>query len=260
MSPAPPASQPPIALVVPVWNDSTRLAGFGPQLAAELAASPLPVRWIIADDGSEPADRTALAALRDDLAAIYPTVEIHWAARHRGKGAVVREAWALAPEAAWLAFADADGSVTAGDMMALIARAVADDLSTLAARGNTATTRVESSPGREFMHHAYLLVARWWLGLRSTDLQCGAKILKADDYRLVAPDLREEGWAFDSEMLLAMHRRGLQWQEIPVNWTAQEGGKIKPVRDAIRMFAALWRIKRQQRNTGCKCGNSPSPG
>jgi hypothetical protein len=248
MDPAPTARQAAIALVVPVWNDAARLARFGPSLAAELAASPLPVRWIIADDGSDPADRAALATLRDQLAATYPAVEIHWAARHRGKGAVVREAWTLAPDAAWLAFADADGSVTAAEMVALIARAVADGRSTLAARVTTATTRVESSPGREFMHHAYLFVARWWLGLHSLDLQCGAKVIKGDDYRIVAPALCEEGWAFDSEMLLAMHHRGMDWQEIPVNWTAQAGGKIKPVRDAIRMFAALWRIKRRLQN------------
>ena len=36
--------------------------------------------------------------------------ELHFATRHAGKGAVVREAWALAPEADWLAFVDADGS------------------------------------------------------------------------------------------------------------------------------------------------------
>ena len=44
----------------------------------------------------------------------------HFAARHRGKGAVIREAWALDPTAAWLAFADADGSVNASDLLDLI--------------------------------------------------------------------------------------------------------------------------------------------
>ncbi len=245
MPSASPAKPDSVALIVPVWNDAARFAGYGPELAAEMAASPLDVRLVIADDGSEESDRAALAALRDRLAGIFPRVEIHWAASHRGKGAVVREAWDQAPDAGWLAFADADGSVNARDMMALVHRAVKDGRSTLAARVNTATTRVESSFGREFMHHSYLMFARWWLGLRSQDLQCGAKVIRGDDYRRVAPLLREEGWAFDSEMLLAMHRRNMDWQEIPVNWTSQAGGKISPVRDAFRMFNALRRIRRR---------------
>jgi dolichyl-phosphate beta-glucosyltransferase len=247
LEPQPPSSV--IALVVPVWKDSARLAVFGPKLARELAARSLPVRWIIADDGSGPDERRHLEALCAELAIIYPAVEVHGADRHRGKGAVVREAWALAPDAEWLAFADADGSVAAGEMLDLIERAVADRLSTFAVRVNTATTRVESGIRRELLHHAYLLVARLVLGLRSADLQCGAKVLAGDAYRKVAHLLREEGWAFDSELLSALRRHGFDWQEIPVNWTAQGGGKVRPIRDGLRMIAALHRIRARWRNT-----------
>lgn len=246
MQTKPSSSRYSILLVVPVWNDSTRLAGFGPRLAAELATSALPVRWIIADDGSGADERARLTSLRDTLAAIYPAVELHFAASHRGKGAIIREAWALDPEAAWLAFADADGSVNAPDLLALIEQAVAADLNTLAVRVNTATTRVESSFRRELLHHAYLWLARRALGLHSTDLQCGAKVLKGADYRRVAPFLQEEGFAFDSEMLLAMHHLGLTWQERPVNWRGQPGGKVHPLRDGIRMLGALRRIRARQ--------------
>lgn len=230
-----------------MWNDATRLAGFGPRLAAALAASALPVRWIIADDGSDPSEHPRLAALRDAFAAIYPAVEIHLAATHRGKGAVVREAWALAPEAAWLAFVDADGSVTAPAMMDLLRQALTDGRSTLAVRVNTGTTRVEASARREFLHQAYLWVARRVLGLHSADLQCGAKVLRGSDYRRVAPLLREDGWAFDSEMLLALHRHGATWQEVPVNWQGMDGGKVRPIRDGLRMIGALWRIRARHR-------------
>lgn len=226
-----------------MWKDSARLAVFGPKLARELAARTMPARLIIADDGSGAEECRRLETLRGELAAIYPHVTLHLAERHRGKGAVVREAWDISANAAWLAFADADGSVSAPEMLDLMERAVADSRSTFAVRVNTATTRVESGIRRELLHHAYLLVARMALGLRSADLQCGAKVLAGDAYRKVAPLLREEGWAFDSELLLALRRHGFDWQEIPVNWTAQDGGKVKPVRDGLRMIGALRRIR-----------------
>lgn len=50
-------------LVTPVWNDSARLAGFGPQLAAALAASGLRVYWIVADDGSSLMEQDLLVSL-----------------------------------------------------------------------------------------------------------------------------------------------------------------------------------------------------
>jgi hypothetical protein len=59
--------------------------------------------------------------------------------------------------------------------------------------------------------------------------------------------LCEEGWACDSELLSALRRHGFDWQEIPVNWTAQGGGKVRPIRDGVRMIAALHRIRSRQR-------------
>lgn len=228
-----------------MWNDAQRLAGFGAGLAQALAARARPVRWIIADDGSGPGEHERLAELRDSFAAVYPAVELHFAAAHRGKGAVVREAWSLAEGEEWLAFVDADGSVTAPEFLELIETAVAAEQSAIAVRVNTATTRVEASVLRSLLHHAFLVLADLVLNLRSRDLQCGAKVVRAVDYGLVVDVLREEGWAFDSEMLCAFHRRGVPWQEVAVNWVGQHGGKVNPVRDGWNMLVALLRIRRR---------------
>jgi glycosyltransferase involved in cell wall biosynthesis len=235
---------PRILLVTPVWNDATRLAGFGADLARVLAGQQRPIRWLIADDGSGPEERARLADLQRTFAAVYPAVDLHLAAKHRGKGAVVREAWSLAPDADWLAFVDADGSVTALDFLNLIETAVTTDESTIAVRVNTATTRVEASVLRSLLHHAYLALADLLLNLRSADLQCGAKVMRAVDYRKIAGLLREEGFAFDSEMLCALQRNGVPWQEVPVNWIGKNGGKVNPLRDGISMLQALHRIRR----------------
>jgi hypothetical protein len=237
-------SSPRILLVTPVWKDASRLAGFGADLARVLAAQARPIRWLIADDGSGPAERERLAALQQSFAAVYPDVGVHLAAAHRGKGAVVREAWGLTDDMDWLAFVDADGSVTAEDFLKLIESAVTADQSVIAVRKNTATTRVEASLLRSLLHHAYLALADLLLNLRSADLQCGAKVVRAADYRKIAGLLREDGFAFDSEMLCAFHRHGVAWREVPVNWIGKNGGKVSPLRDGLSMLKALYRIRR----------------
>lgn len=232
-----------ILLVTPVWNDSTRLAGFGVELAAALSKSPLPIRWIIADDGSAKGEDERLLALRDQFAMVHPEVEVHFADGHFGKGSVVREAWSLGPQADWLAFVDADGSVSADEMIGLIQRAVDTGNSVIGIRKRTATTRIVESPWRGLAHRGFLLAAHLLLDLQCEDVQCGAKVLNGGDYRHIAHRLSEDGLAFDSELLSTLKKSGADWEEVPVNWIEKKGGKVKPLRHAWGMLGALLRIR-----------------
>jgi hypothetical protein len=232
-----------ILLVTPVWKDSARLSVFGKDLAEALAATSLPIRWMIADDGSGDEEHARLRELCKGFAAVFPEVELHFAARHAGKGAVVREAWSLAPEADWLAFVDADGSVSATDMLGLIGRAATSGVSVLAIRKRTETTHIEESFVRGLAHRGFLLAARLILGLRCEDPQCGAKVIKATDYRAIVGKLIENGLAFDSELLAALSHQGAVWAEVPVTWIQKKGAKVRLFRDAWKMLAALLRIR-----------------
>lgn len=241
-----PVSADEILLVTPVWNDSSRLAGFGAELAQALAESPLPIRWVIADDGSGPEQHQPLKELTGRFSAVFPRVHLHFAARHYGKGSVVRETWALAPDAAWLAFIDADGSVDPAELLRLIQTAVDSGTSALGIRKRTATTRLEESPWRGLFHRGFLLAAHLILGLRCEDPQCGAKVLHGPAYRRIAGGLRENGLAFDSELLCALKNDGTTWLEVPVTWVEKKGGKVYPLLDTWKMLAALLRIRSRQ--------------
>jgi len=236
-----------ILLVIPVWKDSTRLAEFGKSVAKALAESDLPIRWMIADDGSGPEERERLQDLCKRFAEVFPQVEVHFAAQHHGKGSVIREAWTQAPDADWVAFVDADGSVNAAEMLGLIGRAVTSGVPVLGIRKRTETTQIKESFRRGLAHRGFLLAARLLLGLRSADPQCGAKVLKGREYRAIAGKLVEKGFAFDSELLAALNHLGVKWTEVPVNWAEKKGGKVRLLRDAWGMLAALLRIRAARR-------------
>lgn len=238
-----PAASDSILLVTPVWNDSARLAGFGETLAKALASSPLNIRWVIADDGSGTGEHARLNELKAAYSQIFPRVDVHFASSHHGKGSVVREAWDLAPDADWLAFVDADGSVTAEGMLELIGIALEAGTSVIGIRKRTATTKIVESPWRGVAHKGFLMAARLLLNLHCEDPQCGAKVIKGEDYRRISRRLCENGLAFDSELLSTLLRDGADWKEVPVNWIEKKGGKVKPLRDAWGMLAALMRIR-----------------
>ncbi len=232
-----------IVIVTPVWNDATRLSGFGATLAPALARSSLPIEWVIADDGSSAAEIEKLRALRESLLPVFPHIHLHLANAHRGKGSIIREAWDQHPDATWLAFADADGSVSAGDLLGLVEQARSHQQSVIGIRKRTATTEITESLYRSFFHHGYLLVVRLFLGLRGTDFQCGAKVIRGSDYRHIAGQLVENGFPFDTELLATLKRSGAGWLEVPVTWKEKRGGKVRPLLDAWSMFAAVLRIR-----------------
>jgi hypothetical protein len=232
-----------IVLVTPVWNDAARLEAFGPALAAALASAGLPLRWVIADDGSSADERERLMTLLADFSRVYPKVFLHHADAHRGKGSIVREAWALVADAAWYAFVDADGSVSARDLIGLLRASADAGNSVLGIRRPTASTPVAMSLWRGIAHRGYRWLVHAWLGLSCEDPQCGAKVISGNDYRRVASELRESGFAFDSELLVSLAKAGCVWREIPVGWTQKKGGKIRPLLDAWGMIAGLWRLR-----------------
>lgn len=237
-----------IILVTPVWNDSKRLESYGNELAHELAKRDSTIEWVIADDGSESEEIPRLQTQLDAYRKIYPLVSLHVASHHNGKGSVIRETWALSPEADWLSFADADGSVNAPDMLDLIEDAVRSGESTIGVRKTTETTRVQEGLLRGIRHRGFLTAVHLLLGFRTEDTQCGAKVIRGDDFRAVAPRLVELGWAFDAEMLAELNAAGLTWRERPVNWVEKGASRIRPWKDSITMLISLIRIRKRLNN------------
>ena len=235
-----------ILIVTPVWNDSTRLAAFAPSLVEAMAGSDKDIHWVIADDGSSEGELARLEAIREEHLTRFPNIRIH-RAEHRGKGHVIRSAWDADRDSDWLAFADCDGSTSGVDLLKLVDRAIDSGKSVIGIRKRTEETQVTESAYRWIFHHGYLLVVRLFLGLRCEDLQCGAKVMRGDQYRAVSDSLEEDGFCFDTELLTALKEKGFGWLEIPINWVEKKGGKVFPLTDSWRMFLGVLRIRGQHK-------------
>lgn len=236
-----------IVLVTPVYRDSQRLASFGPSLASAFAGSTRHIQWIVADDGSGEAEVAKLQELVEVYRKIHPNTHL-FQNKHLGKGGAVRAAWAAYPDARWLAFVDADGSVEAASLLSLMETAFAagPGHAVLASRMTAPETTVVQKPLRKITHEGFATVARTVLNLPVRDLQCGAKVIESAAFRALAPQLVEEGFAFDSELLVALNRHGVKLVEVPVNWEEKSGGSVRPFAEAWPMLAALLRIRRRR--------------
>ena len=161
------------------------------------------------------------------------------------KGGAIYAAWDACPAATWLAFVDADGAVAASSMVRLMEEAVAGGAKAgcVGVRHNSEETPLQRPLGRLISFYLFALLVRVLTGIRYQDTQCGAKVIPAEGYRRVSGNLRERGFVFDVELLLALGRAGYKLKELPIPWREMPGGKVSPLRDAWGMIAGLLRIR-----------------
>lgn len=239
-----------LVLVVPVWNDSARLSQFGPQLAEALQESGLLVRLIIADDGSTREEQEQVQKLVESLRGKYPRVEAMLFNERSHKGGAIYAAWDACHEATWLGFVDCDGAVDAPSTIHLMREAVSKGPQggCIGVRHNSEQTPLERPIGRMVSFYIFSMLVRVFIGIRFEDTQCGAKVIPAAGYRKVSPYLREKGFIFDVELLLALEQSGYSIQEMRIPWREIPGGKVHPLRDAWGMIAGLLRIRRRKKS------------
>lgn len=236
-----------IVLVTPTWNDSKRLEVFGGRLAEALAAASFSVRWIISDDGSSAEEKACLEELVGRFASIHGRTELLLSNQHLRKGGAVYRAWNACPEAHLLAFVDADGAVSPTVVIELLTLAIGNraESAFVGVRCNSHGAQVERSLPRALSFRLFAFLARRLLQLDLQDTQCGVKVVPGAAYRAIASSLREQGFVFDIELLLALRQHRCRIVERPIPWREVSGGKVRLSRDAWSMIAGLLRIRKR---------------
>ena len=244
-----------VSVIIPAYNEGERLPPYVWQLIDEGMKHPSPaVELIVSDDGStsEHAQQlracVAVAQARLSQAGSPHHVTYVAAERNGGKGAAIRRGWGQAsPEATWLAFLDADGSVGAKEFFRLAALVAASpDVDVVAgSRIIMGGRRVTRSLFRHLQGRLFAAITDLQFQLRCYDTQCGVKFFRASLLRPLLPALQEARWLLDVELLALMKRRNARILEVPIDWVEVGGSKITPGLDTLRMLWGLTRLKQR---------------
>jgi putative flippase GtrA len=235
----PHADRPTVEVVVPVHNEERDLERCVRQLHTYLCSSfPFDYRVTIADNAST--DATWPLALR-----LAGELEHMRAVRleRKGRGRALREVWDASP-AAVLAYMDVDLSTGLEALLPLVAPLVSghSDLAigTRLSRG----ARVVRGPKRELISRSYNLLLHATLGTRFSDAQCGFKAIRADAARRLLPQVRDDGWFFDTELLVLAERSGLRIHEVPVDWVDDPDSRVDLLATALADLRGVARLSR----------------
>jgi putative flippase GtrA len=226
-------------IVVPVHNEQAGLELSIRRLHRYLSES-FPLAWqiTVADSGSS--DATWPTAVR--LAAELPGVRVLRLGQ-KGRGRALRAAWESS-DAAVLAYMDVDLSTDLAALFPLVAPLVSghSDLAigTRLARG----ARVVRGPKREVISRCYNAILRTSLGTGFSDAQCGFKAIRHDRAEAILPQVMDQSWFFDTELLVLAERAGLRIHEVPVDWVDDPHSTVDITATALADLRGVARLMR----------------
>lgn len=227
------------SVVLPAYNERGRIAATLDKILAYASRRQWDVEVIVVNDGST--DDTA--NIVSEYARMNPRLRLLENPGNRGKGYSVRNGM-LHARGEILLFSDADLSSPIEESEKLFA-AIANgaDLA-IGSRWLNTRLQIRRQPFyRRVGGRIFNLALRGILGLRFKDTQCGFKAFTSRSAQAIFPLQKIERWGFDPELLYLARRFGFAVREVPVAWSHREGTRINPLRDGIRMFGEMLRVR-----------------
>lgn len=234
-------SNPLLTIIIPAYNEAQRLPETLPQVLAFAEGRDYPVSVVVVDNAST--DGTS-NVVREMMTAHACLSLLHQPIQ--GKGAAVRKGM-LESDGEYLFICDADLAMPIEEVEKFIPPTAPDYDVAIASREAPGAVRYNEPWYRHLMGRVFNFIVRVLAVPGIQDTQCGFKCFRHE----IAQDLFStqtiDGWAFDVEILHIAIRRGYRIIEIPINWYYGEGSRVSPIRDSVRMFVEVLRIRRAGR-------------
>jgi putative flippase GtrA len=226
-----------VEIVLPVYNEEHTLRASVTRLHEFLSGDfPLTWRVLIADNASN--DHTLQVAC--DLAERLEGVDVLHVAR-KGRGRALRAAW-LASPARVVAYMDVDLSTDLRALLPLVAPLISGHSDVAIGSRLARSARVVRGTKRALISRSYNLILRTLLRARFSDAQCGFKAVRTDVAKRLLPTVVDEGWFFDTELLVLAQRQGLRIHEVPVDWVDDPDSRVQIVQTAVDDLRGVVRL------------------
>jgi glycosyltransferase involved in cell wall biosynthesis len=226
-----------VDIVLPVYNEEHCLAQSARQVLKYLSSN---VSWawriVIVDNAST--DRTP--AIGRELASQVPQIEMVRLER-KGRGYALRHAFESSRADAVM-YMDIDLSTSLTHLSEIVDLLQAGHDLAVGSR-LAATSQVERSIKRELISRAYNVIVTIMFGRVCGDFQCGFKAFRRSTVQKLLPLVKDNGYFFDTEIILTASRTGCRIIDLPVRWVEDPDSRVNLLPTILADLAGLIRLR-----------------
>ncbi|MCI0811110.1 MAG: glycosyltransferase family 2 protein [Chloroflexi bacterium] len=159
----------------------------------------------------------------------------------KGRGRALRTAW-LDSQADIVSYMDADLSTDLSHFPQLIKALESGNHIAVGSRLSK-DSQVSRGFKREFISRGYnlLINAMFFTGL--PDAQCGFKALTRATAEAIVPNIKNNNWFFDTELLVIAAKRGFNIASVPVKWIDDPASTVNIASTAKEDIKGLMRLR-----------------
>lgn len=229
-----------VEFILPVLNEEKVLAPSVSTIYNFLDTHFKDYNWqiTIADNGST--DKTA--AISEALSIKFDRVE-HLRIAKKGRGRALKQCW-ISSESDVVAYMDIDLSTQLDDIRPLLDSITKNNydlaIGSRLIKGSVVEGR---SRKREFTSRTYNKIIQLIFSVNFNDAQCGFKAISRSAANQIVPLVQDNGWFFDTELLIIADQCEFRIKEIPVRWTDDPDTRVKVISTAIYDLCGLARLK-----------------
>ena len=230
--------RPLLSIIIPAYNEEKRLPDSLKEIIDFADRQPFGIEIMVVDDGSE--DGTA--TLIDEFHSHYPFVSVT-RNPHRGKGHAVKTGM-LTARGEYLFLCDADLSMSIDQVETFLPPHQEEGYDiVIGSREIEGAKRYDEPAYRHFMGRIFNLIVRIFALRGFQDTQCGFKSFKREAARDVFSLQTMDGFGFDVEVLFIAQQKGYRILELPIGWRHVSNSRISPLRDTLKMFRDVLRVR-----------------
>lgn len=228
-----------LSIIMPAYNEG-KLIYNSIMTTLEVVSAFVPDLEVIAvNDGSRDNTKAEIRrAMRADR-----RVRMVSSNKNRGKGTAIISGVTEA-EGKYIAFVDADLELHPAQLEGYLKKMMEDDKDVVIGCKFHKDSELHYPFKRKVISMGYYIMLLVLFHLNVKDTQTGLKVFKAEAIRPVAHLVRTSGFAYDIELLVAVHRRGYSIAQMPVKVVYVRGKDAKRIgmKDIMKAFRDTWAI------------------
>lgn len=228
-----------VDIVIPVFNEEAQLA-LSIETLRTFLQTHCPYSWriVVADNAST--DRTP--AICRELQACYEGEVDFIRLEQKGRGRALRAAWSQST-ADVVCYMDVDLSTNLRALPPMLAALIHSDYDLATGSRLMHGAIVTRQWKREIISRSYNFLIRLMFWHRFRDAQCGFKGATRRVVDELVPQVKDQAWFFDTELLLKGERQDYRIFELPVEWIEDLDSRVKIVKTAWEDVKGLVRVR-----------------